>query len=143
MKAGKVWGVTELLLKTPLIEVHRLTVLPNSHCSMHCHKFKHNAFYVTSGRIYIEVVKNDYQLVDVTEVGPGEFTTVVPNEFHRFVTKAEGMTGIEIYYLEPLSTDIVRRNVGGPNDVSDNTRKDEQQPIAWKVPRTDRQEDNT
>lgn len=113
LKAGKVWGTTELLLKTPLIEVHRLVVLPNSYCSWHMHRFKHNAFYVTSGRLFIEVKKNDYKLIDTTECGPGEFTTVPPNEYHRFRTKKSGFTGIEIYYLEPLSTDIIRQNVGG------------------------------
>lgn len=113
MKTGKVWGVTELLLKTPTIEVHRLTILPNSRCSMHAHRFKHNAFYVTTGKLYIEVKKNDYDLVDVTELGPGDFTTVKPNEDHRFMTKDQAVTGIEIYYQEPLSEDIVRRDVGG------------------------------
>jgi mannose-6-phosphate isomerase-like protein (cupin superfamily) len=113
MKAGKVWGTTELLLRTPLIEVHRLEVLPNSFCSMHCHRYKHNAFYVSTGELYIEVAKNDYDLTDTTLLGPGEFTTVPPNEYHRFRTGERGMQGIEIYYLEPLSLDIIRKTVGG------------------------------
>lgn len=113
MLFGKVWGKTELLLKTPTIEVHRLTILPNSHCSMHAHRFKHNAFYVQSGVLFIEVKKNDYDLVDITELGPGDFTTVKPNEDHRFVTKDVLVTGIEIYYQEPLSEDIIRKDVGG------------------------------
>lgn len=113
MKAGKVWGTTELLLKTPLIEVHRLDVLPNMACSMHCHKFKHNGFYVAAGELFIEIVKNDYNLTDITLLGPGEFTTVAPNEYHRFRTGDRGMQGIEIYYLEPLSIDITRKTTGG------------------------------
>ena len=112
MILGKVWGTTELLLKTPFIEVHRLKIKPNARCSLHCHKYKHNAFMVSTGRLIIEVVKNDYPLTDRTELGPGDFTTVKPNEFHRFVTEDEPVTGIEIYYCEPLREDIVRNDCG-------------------------------
>lgn len=66
-----------------------------------------------SGRMFIEVHKNDYALVDVTELGPGEFTTVRPGEFHRFITKGEPAQALEIYYPEELSEDIVRKDVGG------------------------------
>lgn len=113
MKLGKCWGVTELLQKTPTIEVHRLAIEPNSRCSMHKHLYKHNSFYVATGRLFIETEKNAYALTDVTELGPGDFTTVAPNEFHRFVTKDEGCTGIEFYFTEPLSEDIIRKDVGG------------------------------
>ena len=113
MLSGKVWGKTEILLKTPFIEIHRLTINPNSRCSLHKHQYKWNAFYVSTGRLYIEVVKNDYDLIDTTELGPGELMTAKPNEDHRFVTKELGMTGIEIYYPEPLSEDIIRKDVGG------------------------------
>lgn len=113
MKSGKVWGTTELLLKTPFIEIHRLAILPNMRCSLHKHEYKANAFYVQTGRLYIEVRKNDYALTDTTELGPGELMVAKPNEFHRFVTKDEGMTGIEIYYPEPISEDIIRADVGG------------------------------
>ena len=113
MKSGKVWGTTELLLKTPFIEIHRLAILPNMRCSLHKHQFKWNAFYVSSGRLWIETKKLDYDLIDITELRPGDLMTAKPNEFHRFVTKDEGMTGIEIYYPEPLSEDIIRADVGG------------------------------
>ena len=112
MKTGKVWGTTELLLRTPTVEIHRLSIAPNSRCSLHAHQFKWNAFYVQSGRLFIETHKNDYALVDVTELGPGDLMTVRPNEYHRFVTRDEPMTGIEIYYIEPLSEDIIRKDVG-------------------------------
>lgn len=113
MKSGKVWGTTELLLKTPLIEIHRLDVLPNAHCSLHSHAYKHNAFYVAQGELIIEVEQRDYDLTDITLLGPGEFTTVPPNLNHLFRTGSAGMQGIEIYYLEPLSMDIIRKTVGG------------------------------
>jgi mannose-6-phosphate isomerase-like protein (cupin superfamily) len=112
MITGKVWGTTELLLRTPFLEVHRLTIKPNARCSLHAHQYKHNAFYVQTGRLNIEVHKTDYALVDVTELGPGDFTTVKPNEFHRFISGDEEVRGIEIYYCEPLSEDIVRKDCG-------------------------------
>ena len=46
MKAGKIWGDTESLLVTPMIEVHKINVHPYTHCSMHKHKMKWNMFYV-------------------------------------------------------------------------------------------------
>jgi hypothetical protein len=113
MLTGKVWGTTELLLKNPLIEVHRLNIKPNSKCSLHCHNFKANGFYVASGTLYIETQKNDYDLVDVTELKAGGFTVVNPLEFHRFYTKEEGCIGIELYYPQVLEgPDIDRKDVG-------------------------------
>ena len=113
MLAGKIWGKTEVLLKTPMVEIHRLTINPNSRCSLHAHQFKWNAFYVSTGKLTIETHKNDYALTDNTELGPGDLMTVKPTEYHRFVTGPEGMTGIEIYYPELLSEDIIRKDVGG------------------------------
>lgn len=116
MKLGKVWGTTELLLRTPFIEVHRLVILPHTRCSLHLHQNKWNAFFVQSGVLKIEVVKKAYNLTDVTALGAGEFTTVQPGEEHRFVTGDEGAQAIEIYYPAELAEDIVRRDVGGVVD---------------------------
>lgn len=112
MKSGKIWGCTEVLIKTPLIEVHRLTVQPYAQCSMHMHSTKWNAFVVISGRLTIAVEKKDYALTDHTELGPGEFTTVKPGEFHRFIAGREAVSALEIYYPETLSEDIVRKDCG-------------------------------
>lgn len=112
MISGKIWGKTESLLVTPLIEIHRIFINKGCVCSMHKHEFKWNMFYVVSGELAIEVEKNDYELVDTTIIKSGEWTSVRPNEYHRFrsITDVECL---EIYYLEPLTTDIVRKNVGG------------------------------
>lgn len=117
MILGKVWGTTETILDTPLLSVHRLSILPGMTCSMHKHEFKWNGFFVTKGRLIIEVRKNAYNLVDRTVLLPGDLTSVRPGEFHRFVTEADACEGIEFYYLEPLSEDIVRENTGGPAKV--------------------------
>lgn len=109
---GKVWGSTELLLKTPFVEVHRLDIRANARCSLHLHRTKCNGFFVQSGRLTIEVQKSDYDLTDLTELRPGDFTTVKPGEYHRFITGREPVKAIEIYYPETLSEDIVRKDCG-------------------------------
>lgn len=113
MIAGKAWGSTELLLSTPFIEVHRLRILPHMQCSMHGHDYKWNAFYVISGELTIAVEKKSYPLVDETALRAGDFTTVKPGEFHRFISHNNPVEALEIYYPECLSEDIVRRDVGG------------------------------
>ena len=112
MKAGKVWGETELVLQTPFVEFHRIWIKAGGFCSTHKHEFKWNMFYVTSGKLQIHVHKNDYDLVDTTELGPNEWTTVKPGEFHSFEA-IDDTLAFEVYYPEPLSTDIIRKTVGG------------------------------
>ena len=116
MKHGKIWGTTELIYRNPLIEVHRLLILPGSHCSWHVHERKSNMFICMQGHLKIQVRKNDYDLTDDTLLNPGEVTTVPPGEYHRFVTETDwtGKTlAFEVYYPEPLGKDIIRENVGG------------------------------
>ncbi len=113
MKTGKVWGITELMLKTPFLEVHRLEINADAYCSMHKHNFKHNAFLVVEGSMTIETQKLDYDLVDETELFARDFTTVKPGEYHRFRAGTDGCIAFEIYYCEPLSEDIIRKDVGG------------------------------
>lgn len=110
---GKVWGTTEVLIKTPLFEAHRLKIRRGTQCSLHMHRAKWNAFFVLSGVLQIEVQKNDYDLVDVTELRAGEATTVRPGEYHRFIAGKSPVIAIEVYYPDHLSEDIVRKNVGG------------------------------
>jgi mannose-6-phosphate isomerase-like protein (cupin superfamily) len=110
---GKVWGSTSPLIVTPLFEAHRLSIRPGMRCSVHAHQRKWNAFVVLSGRLFIDVVKNDYPLTDTTELAQGDMTTVRPGEFHSFRTGDEACEAIEFYYPEALSEDIVRRDHGG------------------------------
>ena len=112
MKSGKVWGETELILQTPFVEFHRIWVHEDGYCSTHKHEYKWNMFYVTSGELEIHIHKNDYDLIDITILKPGEWTTVKPGEFHSF--KGVRYTlAFELYYPEPLSEDIIRKTVGG------------------------------
>ena len=113
MIMGKVWGSTEPLLVTSMIEVHRIKINKNAFCSLHKHEYKWNMFYVIKGNLFIEVQKNDYDLVDVTPLYQGQFTSVKPNEYHRFFTKGEAVEALEVYYLNGISEDIFRKTVGG------------------------------
>jgi len=42
MKAGKVWGVTELLEANGVLEFHRIEAVKGGVCSKHKHKYKWN-----------------------------------------------------------------------------------------------------
>ncbi len=113
MLSGKIWGSTRIVLKTPTLEVHYLEIIPHAFCSTHLHRLKSNSFFCIKGTLRIEVFKNNYPLMDTTVLGPGDATTVPPNEYHRFVSGNETVEALEIYHIEPLSDDIVRKDHGG------------------------------
>ena len=113
----KIWGATEALIVTPLFEMHRLTIKPGYRCSLHVHRFKWNCFYVIFGKLFLDIVGNDIGgVVTVEKMGIGGCTTIAPGIHHQFRTEEQGpiTSALECYYTEPLSEDIVRRNVGGP-----------------------------
>lgn len=113
MKAGKVWGQTELLMNNPTLELHRIDFMAGKQCSMHKHEHKYNAFYCLFGKLAIHIRKNDYDLTDVTILRPGDLCVVPPGEYHRFVALTDGQA-LELYWAAHLdSSDIVRLDVGG------------------------------
>lgn len=116
---GKVWGDTSVLIQNSNVELHKINVKAGFRCSEHKHEHKWNGFYVISGTLEIHVRKNDYDLVDVTTLRAGDFTSVRPGEFHWFQC-IENCVALEVYYPEALSEDIVRRNVGGKIPVAIN-----------------------
>lgn len=119
MKTGKVWGETELVLSSPVCELHRIKIRPMHQCSLHVHRRKWNCFIVMTGRLFVDVMKNDYPLTDVTELGPGDVISVPPGEHHRFRTGEEPCEAFEIYYPDTLSEDIDRKDHGGPVPAAD------------------------
>lgn len=115
MQIDKIWGSTEPLIVTPMFELHRLRILPSMRCSFHVHRFKWNAFYVIEGGLFIDVVEGDIMAAMLSvELGPGDHTTLGPSVHHQFRTGPGPCIALEAYYTEPLSEDIIRRNVGGP-----------------------------
>lgn len=109
---GKVWGTTQLLLRTPFIEIHLLKIKPYAKCSVHRHRTKWNAFFVQAGVLTIETKKNDYNLTDLVKISANEMTMVKPMEYHRFSTDKASVIAIEIYYPDELSEDIERLDCG-------------------------------
>jgi quercetin dioxygenase-like cupin family protein len=110
-KEGKVWGTTQTLINSPVVEVHRIIINKDGYCSQHTHQSKINAFYVISGELEVQRWK-DYGLCDVTTLKAGELSVVPAGEAHRF--KAIYRTeALEIYWSELNHDDIQRSSVGG------------------------------
>jgi mannose-6-phosphate isomerase-like protein (cupin superfamily) len=111
MKAGKVWGVTELLEANGVLEFHRIEAKAGGVCSKHKHKYKWNGFFVESGKMIIRVWKNSYDLVDETLLEAGQYTKVAPGEYHQFEA-VEDCVAFELYWAEFDHNDIERESVG-------------------------------
>jgi quercetin dioxygenase-like cupin family protein len=110
-KAGKIWGQTELIHANGVLEFHRIDFKAGGVCSKHKHQFKWNGFYVVSGRMKIRVWQRDYDLIDETILGPGDFSRVKPGLMHSFEGLEDGMA-FELYWAEFNHDDIQRETVG-------------------------------
>lgn len=110
----KVWGTTTPLIVSPMFEMHRLAIKPWHVCSIHKHQFKHNAFFVNQGTLYIDVWVDHTGKAEHTKLEAGAHFTVRPGVRHRFRTGSVACDALEMYYTEPLSEDIQRENEGGP-----------------------------
>ena len=111
MKAGKIWGQTELIHANGVLEFHRIEYKAGYKCSEHEHEFKWNGFYVESGKMIVRVWQTDYDLVDETLLLPGDFTQVKPGCIHQFEGVEDGVA-FELYWAEFNHNDIKRRSVG-------------------------------
>lgn len=109
---GKVWGTTELIEANSFFELHRIEVKKGGFCSKHYHQHKWNSFYLVSGKLEIHVWKNDYDLVDITTLEPGDYTSVPPGELHMFKC-LENAVCFELYWAKFDHNDIIRETVGG------------------------------
>lgn len=111
MKAGKVWGSTEMIHKNGVLEFHRIEFDQGFKCSEHEHKHKWNGFFVEAGQMLVRSWKADQSLVDETILYPGDFTMVKPGEFHQFEGLESGVA-FELYWAEFNHDDINRRTSG-------------------------------
>ena len=110
-KSGKIWGQTELIHANGVLEFHKIDYKAGGVCSKHKHQFKWNGFYVVSGKMKIRVWQKDYDLVDETVLGPGDFTRVKPGLMHSFEGMEDGVA-FELYWAEFNHDDIQRESVG-------------------------------
>ena len=111
MKAGKVWGTTELIEHNSTFEFHRIEFKANHCCSEHYHKTKWNGFFVESGKMLVRVWQDDQGLVDETILEAGDVTQVKPGKIHQFEGLEDGVA-FELYWAEFNHDDIVRRTSG-------------------------------
>ena len=111
MKAGKVWGTTELLEANGALEFHRIEMERGGVCSKHLHRYKWNGFYVEKGRMKVSVWQRDYELIDETILNPGQYTKVKPGLYHQFECLENGVA-FELYWAEFNHHDIVRETTG-------------------------------
>ena len=113
MKAGKIWGNTELVHANGVLEFHRIEYLAGYKCSEHYHKHKWNGFFVESGKMIVRVWQTADQegLVDETILEAGDFTQVKPGLVHQFEGVEDGVA-FELYWAEFSHNDIERRTVG-------------------------------
>jgi len=115
MKAGKVWGVTELIEANGALEFHRIQMNKGGVCSKHLHEFKWNGFYVEKGVMLVRVWQKDYDLVDETILYEGDYHKVKPGVYHQFECLESGVA-YELYWAEFNHNDIVRETVGYIDD---------------------------
>ena len=99
MKAGKVWGTTELIEANGALEFHRIEMEEGGVCSKHLHRYKWNGFYVESGKMHI------------TRLSAGEYHKVKPGLYHQFECLESGVA-YELYWAEFNHHDIERETVG-------------------------------
>lgn len=111
MRSGKVWGTTELVEANGALEFHRIEMVKGGVCSKHMHEFKWNGFFVESGKLIVRVWQKDYDLVDETIIGPGQYTKVKPGLYHQFECLEDGVV-FELYWAEFNHNDIKRETVG-------------------------------
>ncbi len=111
MKAGKIWGQTELIHANGVLEFHRIEFTKGIQCSKHLHKHKWNGFFVESGEMIVRVWQNDYKLVDETILKAGDFTRVKPGVYHQFEGLKDGIA-FELYWAEFDHNDIERESIG-------------------------------
>jgi len=120
MKAGKIWGQTELIHANGVLEFHRIEYKKDVACSKHKHEFKWNGFFVESGKMMVKVWQKDYDLVDETILNPGDFMRVKPGVFHQFIGLEDGVA-FELYWAEFDHNDIKRETIGSKVNESATT----------------------
>lgn len=113
IRAGKIWGNTELIHANGVLEFHRIEYRAGYKCSEHYHKHKWNGFFVESGKMIVRVWQTADQegLVDETVLSAGDFTQVKPGLVHQFEGVEDGVA-FELYWAEFSHDDIERRTIG-------------------------------
>lgn len=115
IKQSKIWGETAKIFSLNNVEIHRINIDSGGYCSEHYHEYKYNQFFVESGEIEVTIFR-DNGINETTVLRPHEQTTVPPKLLHKFKANKDSVV-YEIYWVAMEGEDIVRRTVGGREDV--------------------------
>lgn len=110
-RQGKSWGETAEFFRNALVSAHHITIKKGGFCSEHQHAHKYNLFYVISGKLLIEIWRENDR-IDGTIITAGQSTAVSPGFFHKFTALLD-TEAVEIYQVFLEDPDIDRRTVGG------------------------------
>ncbi len=123
----KCWGKVWHRFNDDIINESLLIVEQGWQCSIHRHKFRYNAFIMSTATIGIELWNQDKNIAlkngnkeipadKVYFIRPGECFVVAPNVYHRFYVISPGKL-IEIYWTNDDTkcdiNDIYRITQGG------------------------------
>lgn len=111
MKTKKIWGNTEKIFNLNNVEIHRIEINKHTYCSEHIHEYKHNLFYVESGKIVVNYWENNNEKKSIV-LEKGKFYSIAPKIMHQFIGLEDSVV-FEIYWVELLDDDIKRRTIGG------------------------------
>lgn len=107
-KTLKKWGSEELIVNTNYCG-KRMILEKNSCCSLHAHKIKDETFFISEGKMLLEINEDDISRYYV--LNKDSFFRIKPNTYHRFY-------GIERTIFFEFSTH---------DESSDSYRKEESQ----------------
>lgn len=111
IKEGKIWGTNILVFLDNNIQINQIYINKGGRCSKHKHSYKHNLFYIQSGKIEVEQWL-DGGLIDKTILLPNETIEIKPNIYHRFTGLEDSMV-LEIYRSNYINLDDIIRDDQG------------------------------
>jgi mannose-6-phosphate isomerase-like protein (cupin superfamily) len=110
----KVWGWTQTVALSDTLHVAYASINEGGYSSKHYHENNYNRFYVISGKLRIDIYRNNKE--EFVDLVAGETVDVEPAVWHR-MTALEPVRVIEIYWPtndQPINPeDIVREDNGG------------------------------
>jgi mannose-6-phosphate isomerase-like protein (cupin superfamily) len=111
----KPWGLSELLIREPTLEVHRLTIQAGGYCSIHFHCHKLQYLFVVSGRLRLRTFTATGRLSEERECATGDCVICDLDIRHQFEAVTDCLV-YEVYQSESLldPLDIVRLSESGP-----------------------------
>ncbi|MBN2094451.1 MAG: cupin domain-containing protein [Candidatus Aenigmarchaeota archaeon] len=102
----KGWGTMQHLFFKNNVEICRAEIGAGKTCSKHRHKFKHNGFFVESGKLIVRSWKGADSCQEIV-LKEKDVLVVPPGVLHQFEA-VEDTVAYEIYWVEIEKGDIER-----------------------------------